>query len=860
MEKSVQNTQESVLRKHSGELAQGALSHRSVVSPFPSGIQVQAKLETAEVDDPLEKEADSMADLAMRKIETGSAGALPPPSASPRSSVSAFGGSSVMLPSRMESQLNASLGSGYALPGLLRSQMEGAFGQPFSQVRVHTDASSAEMNQGIGARAFTYGNDIFFNQGQYNPSSADGQKLIAHELTHVAQQSGKVARNVNHSEQQKIVEYFLVQNWHWGQFFTYLQLSHGDVLTELGLSLDDGFFGTNWEEDRGVPFLEKVSWAIARDIKKTRNLKDWDSAYVAAIQEFKKHRNRQKRALAPVFDALVTITENHRAYKNEAGTRSSYNELNAKNKSLPFSGTFFDNRDNIIGNLFFFLQKEYPDALSYDYILFLSKTTTKSIDDASDISHNSKAFARQIERHLSEFIQKRYDAYYHKKFPDRPEGDSRKAKDTYTLAEFYNAFEEELEHHISTYGKSARMLLDMVINRHTTVHSNEFYLPPDFISADAWTDLFFTIMLQGGSLFLGGPLVSGIVAKVVLKSPAAKWLINQAVQVAFDAVTGAGEEVLRQKMHGEEFAPKAVLQAAGISVVMGRIVDGGMGTVKGVGEMVGRNRAVKQAITETVGDVGEGVARGAKDAVPSQRALPSPEADSGKLELGKPELEPVPVNRGQSTSPEMQTAPSASPAHESTVSVPEASATEVSLPTIPDKKDPAREMHDTVTSAPPVQKGPMVNTPSQGSPVVYNYPAVPDPRVYGYPAIPDPRVYGYSAIRDPRVYGYPAISSTAPEPVVTPVKVQKRRSSKSRKAKKVEAHDTHDAVVSQTPIPEKNVSTIETQRTEVSQTAVTERDLSPIDTEPTSVSQPSVTEVDVAPVVEDTDPWHPAVT
>ena len=783
--------------------------------------------------------------------------------------------------------------------------MEGAFGQSFSQVRVHTDASSAEMNQGIGARAFTYGNDIFFNQGQYNPSSADGQKLIAHELTHVAQQSGKVARNVNHNEQQKIVEYFLIQNWHWGQFYTYLQLTHDDVLKELDLSLDDGFLGTgflgtNWEKERGVPFLEKVSWAIVRDIKKTWNLKNWDSAYEAAIKEFKKHRNRQKRALAPVFDALITITENHRAYKNEAGTRSSYNELNEKNKSLPFSGTFFDNRDNIIGNLFFFLQKEYPDALSYDYILFLSKTTTKSIDDASDISHNSKAFARQIERHLSEFIQRRYDAYYHKKFPDRPEGDPRKARDTYTLAEFYNAFEEELEHHISTYGKSARMLLDMVINRHTTVHSNEFYLPPDFISADAWTDLFFSIMLQGGSLFLGGPLVSGIVAKVVLKSPAAKWLINQAVQVAFDAVTGAGEEVLRQKMHGEEFAPKAVLQAAGISVVMGRIVDGGMGTVMGVGEVVARNRAVKQAIAETVGDVGEGVARGAKEAVPSQRALPSPEADSAKLELGKPELEPVPVNRGQSTSLEMQTTPSTPPVHESKVSVPEASATEVSPPTIPDKKVsvpeasatevslptipdkkvsvpethatevslpaisdkkvPAPEAHDTVTSAPPVQRGPIVYTPNQGSPVVYNYPAIPDPRVYGYTAIPDPRVYGYSAIRDSRVYGYPAISSTAPEPVVTPVKVKKRRASKSRKAKKVETHDKHETVVSQTPVPEKNVSTIETQKTEVSQTAVTERDLPPIDTEPTLVSQPSVTEEEVAPVVGNTDPWHPAVT
>ena len=102
--------------------------------------------------------------------------------------------SSVSLPSRMESRLNASLGGGQGLPNQLRSQMEGAFGRSFSDVHIHTDSAAAEMSRSIGARAFTYGNDIFFDRGQFSPHSSDGQHLIAHELTHTVQQSRVVAR------------------------------------------------------------------------------------------------------------------------------------------------------------------------------------------------------------------------------------------------------------------------------------------------------------------------------------------------------------------------------------------------------------------------------------------------------------------------------------------------------------------------------------------------------------------------------------------------------------------------------------------------------------------------------------------
>ena len=60
-------------------------------------------------------------------------------------------------------------------------------------VNVHTSPEADELNQQLGAKAFTTGQDIFFRSGAYDPHSSAGQELIAHELTHVVQQgSGAV--------------------------------------------------------------------------------------------------------------------------------------------------------------------------------------------------------------------------------------------------------------------------------------------------------------------------------------------------------------------------------------------------------------------------------------------------------------------------------------------------------------------------------------------------------------------------------------------------------------------------------------------------------------------------------------------
>ena len=82
-------------------------------------------------------------------------------------------------------------GSGRALSGEVLSRMEDGFGTNFDQVRVHSDSASAKATSQVGALAFTVGSDVYFGDGQYAPNTQSGTKLLAHELTHVAQQQAR---------------------------------------------------------------------------------------------------------------------------------------------------------------------------------------------------------------------------------------------------------------------------------------------------------------------------------------------------------------------------------------------------------------------------------------------------------------------------------------------------------------------------------------------------------------------------------------------------------------------------------------------------------------------------------------------
>ena len=86
-------------------------------------------------------------------------------------------------------RINRARGGGQPLEGTVQEQMSAAMGYDFTGVRVHTSPESDDLNRQFSARAFTTGQDIFVRQGDYAPHSSTGRELVAHELSHVVQQS-----------------------------------------------------------------------------------------------------------------------------------------------------------------------------------------------------------------------------------------------------------------------------------------------------------------------------------------------------------------------------------------------------------------------------------------------------------------------------------------------------------------------------------------------------------------------------------------------------------------------------------------------------------------------------------------------
>ncbi|ODA35168.1 eCIS core domain-containing protein [Veronia pacifica] len=91
-----------------------------------------------------------------------------------------------IIPSQLQSLIP---GQGNQLARPVRERMERGFGYDLSHVRVHTDKKSSEAATRMGARAFTLGNHIVFNRGEFKPEAASGERILVHELTHVLQQA-----------------------------------------------------------------------------------------------------------------------------------------------------------------------------------------------------------------------------------------------------------------------------------------------------------------------------------------------------------------------------------------------------------------------------------------------------------------------------------------------------------------------------------------------------------------------------------------------------------------------------------------------------------------------------------------------
>jgi Domain of unknown function (DUF4157) len=100
------------------------------------------------------------------------------------------------VPDGFEAAMQRS-GAGHPLDEGTRSFMESRFGEDFSEVKIHTDSAAAEASKLIQAQAFTSERDIYFGSGRSQLQTHDGQKLLAHELTHVVQQrNGATSQNM----------------------------------------------------------------------------------------------------------------------------------------------------------------------------------------------------------------------------------------------------------------------------------------------------------------------------------------------------------------------------------------------------------------------------------------------------------------------------------------------------------------------------------------------------------------------------------------------------------------------------------------------------------------------------------------
>jgi hypothetical protein len=102
--------------------------------------------------------------------------------------------------SELENGIHVAKTGGQPLPSDTQSSMESGFGTGFQDVKIHHDAKSNQLNRKLNARAFTTGKNIFFKSGEYNPQTREGKKLLAHELTHVVQQSSATGIKVQRED------------------------------------------------------------------------------------------------------------------------------------------------------------------------------------------------------------------------------------------------------------------------------------------------------------------------------------------------------------------------------------------------------------------------------------------------------------------------------------------------------------------------------------------------------------------------------------------------------------------------------------------------------------------------------------
>jgi len=143
---------------------------------------LQRKLTIGASNDPLEREADQVADQVMAASAHPAVSDAPP-------RIQRFTGQTGQADIAAPASVDRVLSSpGRPLEPVLQQDMGQRFGHDFSRVRVHTDAAAERSARDVNAIAYTVGHHIVFGAGQFAPSTSSGRHLLAHELTHTIQQ------------------------------------------------------------------------------------------------------------------------------------------------------------------------------------------------------------------------------------------------------------------------------------------------------------------------------------------------------------------------------------------------------------------------------------------------------------------------------------------------------------------------------------------------------------------------------------------------------------------------------------------------------------------------------------------------
>ncbi len=165
---------------------------------------IQPKLEVGQPNDRYEHEADAVADKVMRMPEQNFVQRKcaacegeeklqrKPLSETVTPFIQAKSDNTPIVNNQTAQSIASSRGGGSAMDSHTNSFMSSRFGMDFSDVKIHTGREAVQLSRDINARAFTTGKDIYFNEGQYQPGVAAGKHLLAHELTHVVQQSAGI--------------------------------------------------------------------------------------------------------------------------------------------------------------------------------------------------------------------------------------------------------------------------------------------------------------------------------------------------------------------------------------------------------------------------------------------------------------------------------------------------------------------------------------------------------------------------------------------------------------------------------------------------------------------------------------------